>query len=166
MFQKNRIIKIIVASSLLLLALVGCKKKVVVDDKCTDSLETATSADSVTLKNYILQNNIVADYDSRGFYYKVSAVGSELKPGQCSTVTVDYVGKLINGTQFDANSSASLYLGSTVPGFRMALPYIGVGGEVTVYIPPSLAYGNNDSGAIPGGSILVFKIKILAITKQ
>jgi FKBP-type peptidyl-prolyl cis-trans isomerase len=38
-----------------------------------------------------------------------------------------------------------------------------VGSKYKLYIPHELAYGTNDMGHIPGGSVLVFEVELLNI---
>ena len=40
---------------------------------------------------------------------------------------------------------------------------IAPGGSITLYLPPSLAYGSTAVGSIPANSILVFTIDLLAV---
>jgi FKBP-type peptidyl-prolyl cis-trans isomerase FkpA len=111
-------------------------------------------------------NQIEATLDSRGFYYVINTPGDEQKPNQCSKVVIDYTGKFTSGQQFDGNLNSTFYLSTVVPGFRMGVPLIGNGGEITLFLPPSLGYGADDNGAIPGGSILVFRIKLHSFTQK
>lgn len=59
--------------------------------------------------------------------------------------------------------AASVTLDGVVPGFADALEGQTVGSQVLVVIPPDLGYGDQDQGAIPAGSTLVFVIDILGI---
>ena len=59
--------------------------------------------------------------------------------------------------------AASLTLDSVVPGFAQALEGQTVGSQVMVVIPPDLGYGDQEQGAIPAGSTLVFVIDILGL---
>jgi peptidylprolyl isomerase len=59
--------------------------------------------------------------------------------------------------------AASLTLDAVVPGFAEALKGRTVGSQVLVVIPPDQGYGDEDQGAIPGGSTLVFVIDILGL---
>lgn len=58
---------------------------------------------------------------------------------------------------------ASLTLDGVVPGFAQALEGQTVGSQVLAVIPPDLGYGDEDQGAIPAGSTLVFVIDILGL---
>ncbi|GAA3624441.1 FKBP-type peptidyl-prolyl cis-trans isomerase [Microbacterium awajiense] len=58
---------------------------------------------------------------------------------------------------------ASLTLDGVVPGFAEALDGATVGSQILVVIPPDQGYGDQDQGAIPGGSTLVFVIDVLGL---
>ena len=151
-------------SATLVSAAVSCKDKT--STTCVDTKVVVPARDSVALRNYITNNNITAEYDSRGFYYKIQNAGSSKKPSECATVMIDYSGKLANGTIFDSNTNTTFSLQSLIAGWRMGVPLIGEGGEVILYLPPALGYGDNDNGPIPGGSVTIFTIKLHNITKD
>lgn len=100
-----------------------------------------------------------------GLLYKVIAEGQGEKPAADSNVKVSYKGTLIDGTQFDANPNASMYLGQVVPGFQEALMLMSPGAKYEVYIPSELGYGLQQRGPIPVNSTLVFEIELLEIVK-
>jgi FKBP-type peptidyl-prolyl cis-trans isomerase FkpA len=146
---------------LLVLAIAAgsCKKK----DNCPEVTTAAPASEVATLKTYIQSNNINAIEDSRGFFYTIDAAGSGSKPNTCSAVTVAYVGKLTNGTTFDSNSNASFYLSGLITGWQEGIPLIAQGGSITLYLPPSLAYGSQAQQGIPANSNLIFKIDLKAV---
>lgn len=86
-------------------------------------------------------------------------------PNENSVVTVDYVGTLTNGTEFDsskkAGKPAEFPLAQVIPGFREGLQKVGKGGKIRLYIPSKLGYGNQAVGAIPAGSTLVFDVDMI-----
>jgi FKBP-type peptidyl-prolyl cis-trans isomerase FkpA len=141
------------------MAVVSCKKK----DNCPETTATAPASEVTTLRNYIQSNNINATEDPRGFFYTIDAAGSGSKPNTCSAVTVAYVGKLTNGTTFDSNTNASFYLSGLITGWQEGIPLIAPGGSITLYLPPSLAYGSQAQQGIPANSILVFKIDLKGV---
>src|SRR4051812_37339496 len=99
----------------IVLALGGCKK----DDNsknCGEVTLTAPAAEVQNLKTYLQTNNITAKEDPRGFFYTLHAAGSGAKPTICSGVSVDYEGKLTNGTVFDSANNASFNLGGLIAG--------------------------------------------------
>lgn len=143
----------------------ACTPKTKVEP-CIDAGTPVSATDSVALKNFIDQNNIEATYDSRGFYYRVHTAGTGKVPGQCAVIVTDYTGKLTNGTLFDNRTNLTMNVRDLIPGFRMGVSLFKEGSEFSIYLPPSLAYGNADNGSIPGGSILIFKIKLNSIAEE
>jgi len=69
----------------------------------------------------------------------------------------------LNGTVFDKNDGISFSVGGVIPGWTEALQLMPVGSKYKLYIPYQLAYGMNDNGPIPGGSLLVFEVNLLGI---
>ena len=142
------------------IAFASCKK----DDNrdCSPVTIAAPSSEVETLRAYLTSNSITATEDSRGFFYTINTAGNT-KPTVCNTVTVNYVGKLTNGTQFDAASNVTFALSRLVVGWQEGIPLIGTGGSITLYLPPSLGYGSVDYGDIPANSILIFNIDLGAV---
>jgi FKBP-type peptidyl-prolyl cis-trans isomerase FkpA len=124
---------------------------------------TAPASEVETLRAYITANSISATEDARGFFYKINTMGSGDKPTVCNAVTVNYKGTLTNGTQIDAANNVTLDLSRLIIGWQEGIPLIGTGGSITLYLPPSLAYGSVDYENIPGNSILIFNIDLIAV---
>ena len=133
-------------------------------DRCAAVTLTAPDAEVATLKAYIDSNHIDATEDSRGFFYHIVSTGDSSKhPSSCSNVTVSYTGRLLNGTQFDAQNGAKLLISNLIPGWKEGIPMIGTGGTILLYIPPSLGYGATVTGSIPANSNLFFAIELIAV---
>lgn len=87
------------------------------------------------------------------------------KPG--NTVLMHYRGYLLNGTVFDQSVTKGrpfnfqLGSGGVIQGWDIMAAKMNVGDKVRVIIPANLAYGENGSGPIPGGSTLVFDIVMM-----
>ena len=111
-----------------------------------------------------------------GLRYEVvqAGKGAVAKPGQ--VVTIHYTGSLVTGQVFDDSREqgqpAELLLQAATPqspngviaGMFEGLQKTGVGGKLKLYIPASLAYGDEGApGAIPPGAALVFDVEILAV---
>lgn len=108
-------------------------------------------------------NNITYTEDQSGILYQIITPGTGTKPTVSNTITVTYVGQLMNGNQFDAGT-ITYPLSSLILGWQKAVPLIGVGGEIKVLIPSSLGYGAAGAGSsIPGNSPLYFDIKLSAV---
>ena len=126
----------------------------------------APASEISSVQAYLSANNITATQHCSGLFYAVDNPGSGTKPNGCSTVAVNYEGKLTNGTTFDKTSAgqpATFNLGNLIPGFRNGTLQIKNGGKVRLYIPPSLGYGSQQSGSIPGNSILIFTIELVGV---
>ena len=127
------------------------------------SCKQKDQAPPITLKQYIDTNKISATEDSRGFYYTIESPGSGAKPMVSSNVTVNYVGKLTNGNTFDSGKAVSFNLRDLITGWQYGIPLIAPGGTITLYLPPTLAYGSQDQNGIPANSILIFKIDLIRV---
>ncbi|MES1219340.1 MAG: FKBP-type peptidyl-prolyl cis-trans isomerase [Bacteroidota bacterium] len=120
-----------------------------------------------SVAKYLITNGL---YDSAatkehcsGFFYKIDSVGTGNAPTICSTITVKYQGRLKDGTTFDQSNGLSYPLAQFILGFRNGLMQIKTGGKIHLYIPPSLAYGNQAVGNIPPGSMLIFDVTLLSV---
>lgn len=102
-----------------------------------------------------------------GLLYKVIKAGKkgkQLKNGD--RVKVNYVGKHIDGTQFDANKDMTFTVGQgTIAGFGEGLALMAPGAKYELYIPANLAYGKRGAGSIPANSALVFEIEVIEVVK-
>lgn len=144
----------------------GCIKKT---GGCaySDNNITASDAEQQAVLDYLSSQSITAEKHSSGMYYKILTAGTGGTANVCSQVQVNYVGRLTNGTQFDANASFVYDLGALIEGWKKGIPLVQKGGHIMLYIPPSLGYGNRDikdnNGAvvIPANSILVFDITLI-----
>ncbi|WP_269714878.1 FKBP-type peptidyl-prolyl cis-trans isomerase [Caulobacter sp. NIBR2454] len=102
-----------------------------------------------------------------GLQYKVVRAGpaAGAHPGLKDEVKVHYEGKLLDGTVFDSSyergAPATFPLQGLVPAWREAIPLMRPGDEWTLYVPPSLGYGAQDKGPIPGNSVMVFRIELI-----
>jgi FKBP-type peptidyl-prolyl cis-trans isomerase FklB len=104
-----------------------------------------------------------------GLQYKVLAPGSADSPSPkpADQVTVQYRGRLLNGTEFDSSYShgqaASFRLDGVIKGWQEALSLMKPGAKWQLFVPPQLAYDLNTPAAIPPGSLLVFDIELVKI---
>jgi len=105
-----------------------------------------------------------------GIQYEVLRKGDGEQPTAKDSVTVHYVGSLIDGQEFDSSrrrgEPASFPLGNVIKGWQEVLPLMRVGSRWLVTIPPDLAYGVNGAGAAIGpNETLVFEIELLSVEK-
>ena len=141
----------------------GCQPNKDPDCDPTPITTKAPDAEVATLKQYIDTQKITATFDPRGFYYAIQSPGSSNKPTVCSTVTVNYAGKLTTGSTFDSGSGVRFRLNQLIVGWQEGIPLVAPGGSITLYLPPSLAYGSQAQQGIPANSILVFQIDLVKV---
>jgi FKBP-type peptidyl-prolyl cis-trans isomerase FkpA len=100
-------------------------------------------------------------------YRKVSGSADGPRPSPTDTVTIHYVGRFIDGTEFDSSVArgepATFPLGRLIRGWQEGVPLMAVGDRYEFAIPYTLAYGANGRGPIPGGATLLFTIDLIAI---
>ena len=112
------------------------------------------------------ENKAVVELPS-GLRYEVVKQGDGAAPNPTETVKVHYTGTLIDGTVFDSsvqrNEPAEFQLDQVIPGWTEGLQKVNKGGKIKLYVPPSLAYGDDARGNIPPSSTLIFEIDLLDI---
>jgi FKBP-type peptidyl-prolyl cis-trans isomerase FkpA len=135
------------------LLLVNCAK-----DEMSNDLE---------IQEYLEQNNLAATKTSSGLYYIIEREGTGAKPTSNNSVRVAYKGYFTNKSVFDQSTAAgiSFPLNGVIKGWTEGITYFKVGGAGKLLIPASLGYGNSSYNGIPGGSVLIFDIELLEITK-
>jgi FKBP-type peptidyl-prolyl cis-trans isomerase len=100
-----------------------------------------------------------------GLQYLVITNGTGPVPGPNDTVTVNYRGTLINGTEFDSSykrgQPAQFPVGGVIHGWTEALEKMPVGSKWKLFIPAGLAYGEQGNRGIPPNSTLIFEVELL-----
>lgn len=103
-----------------------------------------------------------------GLQYKVIKEGNGAQPKSTDTVTVNYRGTLIDGTEFDSSykrgQPASFPVGGVIKGWSEALQLMKTGSKYQLFIPSSLAYGEHSpSPTIPPNSALLFEVELMSV---
>jgi FKBP-type peptidyl-prolyl cis-trans isomerase FklB len=101
-----------------------------------------------------------------GLQYKVVKEGTGKAATLADTVTANYRGTLIDGTEFDSSykrgEPAKFPVTGVIPGWTEVLQLMKVGSKVQVYIPAHLAYGERGAGPQIGpNATLIFEIELL-----
>jgi FKBP-type peptidyl-prolyl cis-trans isomerase FkpA len=126
---------------------------------CQISCSKSTTSENEQMTSYAAKNNITYVSDPSGILYQIITAGNSNKPRLTSTITVTYTGKLMNDKTFDSGT-ITYPLNNLIPGWQIALPLIGEGGQIKILIPSSLGYGSRGSGEIPGNAPLYFDVSL------
>lgn len=103
-----------------------------------------------------------------GLQYKVAKEGTGPQPKETDTVTVNYRGTLIDGTEFDSSykrgEPMTFPVTGVIKGWTEALLMMKVGSKYQLFIPPNLAYGERAMGPdISPNSTLIFEVELMSI---
>jgi FKBP-type peptidyl-prolyl cis-trans isomerase FkpA len=128
------------------------------------SVEYSAANDAEIVK-YIADNNLNAVKTESGLYYVIDQPGTGKQPISTSNVTVAYKGYYTNKTVFDQGSTTgvSFSLQGVIKGWTEGIQYFKEGGSGKLLIPSALAYGSYNYSTIPGGSVLVFDVKLISV---
>jgi FKBP-type peptidyl-prolyl cis-trans isomerase len=154
------------------------KKKPVMDEATCNSvvmrlmsnMQTEKSKPNIEAGEAFLnknKSNPAVKTTPSGLQYEVITQGTGPKPSATDTVVAHYKGTLLNGTEFDNSykrgEPITFPLNHVIAGWTEALQLMPVGSKYKLYIPYQLAYGPNDNGPIPGGSVLIFEVELIGI---
>lgn len=93
--------------------------------------------------------------------------GAEAVAGK--KITVNYTGKLQDGTVFDSSIPRgepfvfTLGAGQVIQGWEQGFAGMKVGGTRTIVVPPDMGYGARAVGSIPANSTLIFEVELLKV---
>lgn len=105
-----------------------------------------------------------------GLQYKILTAGTGPKPTATDTVSCNYRGTLINGTEFDSSYKRgrpeTFPVSGVIKGWTEALQLMPMGSKWQLFVPSDLGYG--DRGADPRsgigpGATLIFEVELLSI---
>jgi FKBP-type peptidyl-prolyl cis-trans isomerase len=129
--------------------------------------------DEDIMVKYIAANNLTGYQKAPiGLYYKIIKAGTGTVPiTDNTTVNINYVGSLLNGTVFDSYATENNATGTTfdipdmITGVREgAKSYCTTGSNVSFIIPSRLAYGRNGATKIPANSCIRFDMVVVSTT--
>lgn len=138
--------------------------------------------DVIKIEQFIEDNNLEATRHPSGLYYQADnpGVGDTVTTGQF--VSVDYIGRLLDGTIFDTSIDSvaraegifnenrtyqpytfQVGTGRVIQGWDIGLTLFEEGGTGYLIIPSYLGYGTNSSANIPANSVLYFEINLIDV---
>jgi FKBP-type peptidyl-prolyl cis-trans isomerase FklB len=142
-----------------------------VQDFVRAAMASAITRNQAAAKDFLARNGHEKGVmtTASGLEYKVISAGDRKAPAIAPTdaVTVQYRGKLIDGTEFDSTyargTPASFTVNGVIPGWQEALVLMKPGAKWQLFVPPELAYGARPQPGIPGGSLLIFDVELVSV---
>lgn len=137
------------------------------EDKLNELNAAALEAGKKYLEENAKREGVVTT--ESGLQYEVLQKAEGAKPQKGDTVSVNYVGKLPDGTVFDdsAKHGGAIELPvneGVIAGWLEGLQLMQVGEKFRLYVPSDLAYGpESPSPIIPANSVLVFDLELVGI---
>lgn len=103
-----------------------------------------------------------------GLQYRIITEGTGKTPKDTDWITVHYIGKMINGDEFensyDMKKPGVFRLNKMIPGWIEGIPLIKEGGKIELFLPSDLAYGDFTPGdPIKPGSTLIFTVELIKV---
>jgi FKBP-type peptidyl-prolyl cis-trans isomerase FkpA len=153
------------------------------NEKMLQDQKAQLGKDITAIDDFLKAKNVTAQTTTSGLRYIITkpGTGENAKAGQ--QVKIDYLGYLLNGKFFDTSieseakknnlytqgrpySPLELTVGAqqVIPGWEEAIQLMNKGAKMTVYIPSTLAYGNQRRGdVIAENSVLVFDMELIDV---
>ena len=107
-----------------------------------------------------------------GLLYRIDREGNDVFATEDSDVVeVNYEGKTRNGNIFDSSyergESISFALNRVIRGWTEGMKLVGEGGQITLWIPSELAYGERGAGQdIGANEALEFKVELIKVNPE
>lgn len=107
-----------------------------------------------------------------GLQYKVITEGKGKSPNATDTVTVQYTGKLVDGTEFDSSykrgQAATFAVNGVIKGWTEALQLMKEGSKWQLFLPSNLAYGEagTNGGPIGPNATLIFDVELVSVQSK
>jgi len=148
--------------------LMGLQQKMVSAQQKSQKKKAETNlseAESFLMKNKEKEGVVTLP---SGLQYKVITEGTGAKPQKDSSVTVNYRGTFVDGTEFDSSYTrgepATFKVDGVISGWTEALLLMREGAKWQLFIPPDLAYGVRGAPPqIPPNSVLIFEVELIDI---
>jgi FKBP-type peptidyl-prolyl cis-trans isomerase FklB len=149
-------------------ALAGLQQRMMADQ--ANRMKTLSEKNRKEGEAFLAENKKKAGVitTASGLQYKILKAGTGPKPTESQTVTINYKGTLIDGTEFDSSykrgQPATRAVTGFIKGWVEALQLMPVGSKWQLVVPADLAYADQPMGQLIGpGSTLVFEVELLSV---
>jgi FKBP-type peptidyl-prolyl cis-trans isomerase len=112
---------------------------------------------------------VVKDKDKNSVEFEdvTTGTGPEARPG--SVVEIHYVGRYVNGAEFDNSrkrgKTVTFRVGANeaISGIDKGVVGMRAGGRRKLWLPPSTAWGEHGSEVVPGNQVLVYEVDLVSV---
>ncbi|MCK0144229.1 FKBP-type peptidyl-prolyl cis-trans isomerase [Arenibacter sp. F26102] len=135
------------------------------NDKKTEEDIDYVAKNETDIQAYVEENDLTAVRSNSGLYYVIEEEGTGTQAVSSSNVTVAYKGYFLNGSVFDQSDAEGITFGlnQVIAGWTEGITYFKEGGNGILLVPAHLGYGSRDYNGIPGGSVLIFEVSLIAV---
>jgi FKBP-type peptidyl-prolyl cis-trans isomerase len=136
------------------------------EEKVNLAYKDQLEKDIFLIDEYLASNNVTAEADTSGLRYSIVAKGSDFKPQLVDSIQVKHSLFLLNGDSIFTEGQNTFLLNKLIRAWRIALPLVGEGAKLRLFVPSGLAYGNYRTGPIPANSNLIFDIELKKVIRD
>lgn len=117
------------------------------------------------LNQYVTENNI-SNLDSlpSGLWYAIDEEGDDVKPQGDDIMILTYTAHYSDGEIFDSGQNVTFVLSNLIEGLKEGLQLIGNGGEISLMVPPELAFGTEPPNGVRPNALLIYNIDLIMIS--
>src|SRR5690606_2358484 len=157
--------------------LISVKTQAEVESEKAAKATEQKAAEEKAFQEYFKTKNLKPLKTASGLYYVIKKKGTTPLVKATDQVSVNYTGYLLDGNVFDSNVDSNFKhvepfnftvgQGNVIKGWDEGLTLVGKGGELTLYIPSAMAYGERGAGGlIQPYTPLAFDIEVLNVTSK
>lgn len=136
------------------------------EEKVNLAYKDQLAKDVSLIDEYLASNNVTAESDTSGLRYSIVTKGSDFKPQLVDSIQVNYSLSLLNGQSIFAEGQNTFLLNKLIRAWRIALPLVGEGAKLRLFVPSGLAYGSYRTGLIAANSNLIFDIELKKVIRE
>lgn len=136
------------------------------EEEVSPTYKDQLALDVAIIDDFLAANGITAESDTSGLRYLITTKGSNFKPLLPDSIQVNYSLTLLDGTSIFSDANNTFLLSKLIRAWRIALPLVGEGAKLRLYVPSGLAYGAFRTGPIPANSNLIFDIELKKVIRE
>ena len=103
-----------------------------------------------------------------GLQFTILRRGDGQRPQPTDRVSIQGVGKLIDGRHMDDSYAAqpkTVTVSDLLPGLSEGIRLIRPGGKIRLILPPELGFGDRQVGMVKPGSTLIYELELISIVR-